>query len=155
MSHIGSKGGGIMKKALKIGGIVLVVLIVISIFGNMIGSDDNNPEQTAETEASQVKEAVESMDALDQMEVAFIGNPSKSDIKEKLDVAFGLYDTEITEENYSRAGSTLIALRQESKTGVTEMEILDYMIRSHVEDVNMSFPDMAGISFSALETGDN
>jgi len=143
-----------MKKILQIGGTVIVVLIVLIIIGS-IGSGNNTSEQSTNTDTSKNEEAVKDMGALEKMEIAFIGNPSKEEIKDKLDLALELYKTEITEENYSRAGSTLVALRKESKTGVTEMEILEYMIDSHVDNVNMSFPNMAGISFAALETGNN
>ena len=87
-------------------------------------------------------------DALEQMEVAFIGNPRQAEIQARLDRALNLYNTPISEENYSRAGSALVTLRRE--IGPSEMDILDYMIRSHVPGVNMSFPNAAGISAAAL-----
>ena len=90
--------------------------------------------------------------ALDQASVAFNGNPSPLTIKEKLDQAFRLYNTPISEENYSRAGSTLVALRREN--GTDEMKILEHMIRSHVPGVNVTFPEAAALSSVALKVGD-
>jgi hypothetical protein len=62
-----------------------------------------------------------------------------------------LYGLSLTRDNYARAGSVLVALRKEY--GPSEMDILDYMIRSHVEGANFDFPDMAAISAVALATG--
>lgn len=90
--------------------------------------------------------------ALDQMSIAFVGERGRAAIKERIDRAMRLYRLAITEENYSRAGSTLVALRREF--GPTETEILDYMIRSHVEGIEFSFPEMAGISAAMLVSGD-
>ena len=82
--------------------------------------------------------AVGVMSALEQMEVAFIGNPRQAEIRAILDRALALYNTPISEENYSRAGSALVALRQ--KLGPSEMDILDYMIRSHVPGAKYELP---------------
>ena len=54
-----------------------------------------------------------------------------------------LYGLPITEENYSRAGSVLVALRKEFDP--SEMDILDCVIRSHVPGAGMSFPDSAAL----------
>jgi hypothetical protein len=43
-------------------------------------------------------------------------------------------------------------MRKES--GFSEMEILDYMIRSHVPGVNISFPEAAAFASTFLQTGD-
>lgn len=148
-----------MKKVLKWAGITFIVLVVIAIIARGESPTDTNESVSSESEVKEVlqdgEDKVANMSALEQMEIAFIGSPSKEKIKEKLDLALQFYSTDITEENYSRAASSLIALRKESKVGVTEMEILDYMIGSYVEGTNMSFPDMAGISFSALELNPN
>ena len=100
---------------------------------------------------STVSQAVEALPALRQMEIAFDGNPNVSRIQPVLDSALMLYGLPITEENYSRAGSVLVALRKE--IGPSEMEILNHMIRSHVPGVNVTFPDMAGFCAAALTGG--
>ena len=89
---------------------------------------------------------------LEQMEVAFIDNPSKADIKKLLDTAMKLYKLPINEENYSRAGSVLVVMRKQN--GVSEMSILRYMIKSHVQGMDISFPDAAAISVTFLKAGD-
>lgn len=87
-------------------------------------------------------------DPLSQMEIAFEGNFSQSQIKARLDRAMQLYNFPITNENYSRAGSSLVALRKQF--GPREMDILSHMIRSHVPGANLSFPDAAGVSAAFL-----
>lgn len=92
-------------------------------------------------------------DPLDQMEIAFLGGYSRSEIKLRIDEAMTLYGMPITEENYSRAGSVLVTLRQEY--GPTEMDILDYMIRSHVPGVDLSFNEAAAFAVVFLAAGDS
>jgi len=92
-------------------------------------------------------------DPLEQMAIAFKGSYSRAEIKERLDRAIELYNLPSTEENYSRAGSALVALRKE--TGQKEMDILDYMIRSYVPGVNINFPSAAGLAASFLSSGDH
>ena len=91
-------------------------------------------------------------DALGLMEVAFEGNYTREQIKPVIDQAMTLYGVLITEENYSRAASVLVVMRQEN--GVNEMDILSYMIRSHVPGVNLTFPESAAISAVFLALGD-
>ncbi|MCZ7575962.1 MAG: hypothetical protein M5U18_02460 [Dehalococcoidia bacterium] len=90
--------------------------------------------------------------ALEQMANAFDGGPSQAVIKARLDAAFALYGLQPTEDNYSRAGSTLVSLRRAN--GATEMAILDYMICSHVPGVRMTFPEAAAVASVMLKSGD-
>ena len=90
--------------------------------------------------------------ALDQMAVAFEGGYSRAAIEARMREGMELYGLAWTEDNRSRAGSTLVALRREYS--IEEMRILDYMICSHVPGVEMSFPEMAGIAVALLDSGD-
>ena len=97
--------------------------------------------------------AVAEMPALQQAEMAFEGNPSATEIKRQLDRALTLYGrVPLTNENYSRAGSTLGVLRREYE--VPEMAILDYMIRSHVPGMELTFPQAAAFAVAFLRAGD-
>ena len=96
--------------------------------------------------------SVQKKTALEEMEIAFQGGFKKEEIKTRLETAMKLYELPITEENYSRAGSTLVALRQ--KNGTKEMDILSYMIRSHVRGTEIHFAKAAGISSAMLTAGD-
>ena len=97
---------------------------------------------------------IRNMTALQQMTIAFDGNYSEKDIKDKITEAMVLYNMPITEENYSRAGSVLVALRQQE--GIEEMLILDYMINKlYAPDINLTFPGAAALSVTILKTGAN
>ena len=102
--------------------------------------------------ASVRQTGVSSNDPLDQMVIAFNGSYSKTQIKKRIDKAMELYNLPRTKENYSRAGSALVALRKE--VGPNEMDILSYMVRSHVQGVNMDFPSAAGLAAAFLSVGD-
>lgn len=100
------------------------------------------------------KEQIKNMSAIQQMAIAFDGGYSEEEIKSKITEAMILYNVPITEENYSRAGSTLVALRQQQ--GIEEMLILDYMINKlYTPSVKLSFSEAAGFSVTILKTGAN
>lgn len=82
------------------------------------------------------------------MEVAFIGGHSRTEIKARMDKVMPLYNLPITEENYERAGSSLVALRKE--TGVAEIAILQCMSEMHVDGLNMQFPSSAALCATTL-----
>lgn len=65
-------------------------------------------------------------DALDKMALVFEGNPSRSDIAQRVSSALRTYGESNTEENRSRLGSVLVVMRK--KHGVPEMDILRCMI---------------------------
>ncbi len=88
--------------------------------------------------------------SLEKMELVFIWNYSKEDIKLKLDDAMVLYWLEINENNYNIAWSILVSLRKNTNDSITEMDILNYMIKSYSPWVKMSFSDIAWISTWAL-----
>ena len=92
------------------------------------------------------------LSALQQMELAFVGNYTQTQIKTRLERAMRLYGVEVTEENRSRAGSALVTARKDS--GYSEMEILNYMICSHVPGVRMQFGGAAGLAGAMLKSGD-
>lgn len=129
---------------------LLIVVLVFALSG--CSSNDSGSSGSTRQSSSGAATPVADMSALEQMELAFEGNPKVSTIKPKVDQALRLYGHALTEDNYSRAGSTLVALRQQN--GVSEMDILDYMICSYVPGSNVTFPDMAALSSVALLTGD-
>jgi len=91
-------------------------------------------------------------DPIDRMEIAFVGGYTKQQIKTRIDRVMSLYGLSSTPDNYSRAGSVLVALRKEY--GPSEMDILNYMVSIYVEGVDLSFPDAAAISVAFLSVGD-
>ena len=92
--------------------------------------------QSAAERAAEGRTALQSLSQMELMEIAFDGNPAISEIQPVLDHALRLYGMPITEENYSRAGSVLVALRKEF--GPSEMDILGCVISSHVSGADMS-----------------
>ncbi|MFH1131683.1 MAG: hypothetical protein V1754_10130 [Pseudomonadota bacterium] len=109
-----------------------------------------SPQEGVENEKS--VNPVDRMTALQQMEISFEGGYTAQQIKPLMDKALQVYGLPINEENYSRAASTLIILRQEF--GTKEMDILDYMIRSYVPGETIQFPEAAGIASAFLAAGD-
>ena len=98
---------------------------------------------------------VASMDAIEQMEIAFIGGHSQAEIKAKIDRAMDLYDLAKTSENYSRAGSVLVALRKEY--GPSEMAILDELRTSprRAEISSRFFSSPPSVSIAKSEASAN
>ncbi len=88
--------------------------------------------------------------AYEKMEVAFIGKPNKNEIQPILEKVMKFHGINVTEENLERTGSVLVTLRKESKSGITEMDILNHMNRNGVSQ--FSFPDQAAVSFTLLES---
>ena len=137
-------------------GIALALFPFILVFAFCGGdSDDPNPASSRSpvSQAPRSTNAVAEMSALEQMEIAFVGGYTQSEIKQRLETAMQLYSLPITEENHSRAGSALVALRKDF--GPAEMDILDHMIRSHVPGIDVSFADAAGLSAASILLGDS
>lgn len=99
---------------------VFLLFILIGIFS---GGDNSSTTSTKST--SDTKTAVEKMTALEQMEIAFVDGYSYNEIKERIDSVMQQYGLSKTNENYSRFGSSLVAVRKE--TGTSEMDILTCM----------------------------
>lgn len=97
--------------------------------------------QPAETESQMIG----------MMETVFEGDHSKAQIKEKMDQVLQAYKLEVSEDNYNTVGSALVAMRKDSKTGVTEMQILDCVIASKKKGINDDIGDQIGLCASLLE----
>ena len=139
--------------------IVAALLVVLSLAPS--SSRQSTPSQTMPSQRTPSRPApppaagvseVPLMPFRQVAEIAFVGGYSQAQIKERMDRAMVLYGLPITNENYHHAGSALVALRKEN--GTAEMAILDYMIRSHVEGVNLSFPEAAAFASVSLVAGD-
>lgn len=81
--------------------------------------------------------------ALEMMEVAFKGNPSQRDIQELLDPAMRAAGLPISDANYQRAGSVLVALGQ--KNNISEMTILR-CIPQRTEDRRIAVHDFESVA---------
>jgi len=91
------------------------------------------------------------VDAIGTMEVEFVGDYTRAEIKTRMNSAMGLYSLPINEQNYNIAASALIAERKYNDVG--EMDILAHMIRTYEPDVKVSFQNQAANSAFALIEG--
>jgi hypothetical protein len=89
-------------------------------------------------------------DPYEMMHHAFIGTPEIEDFKPMLDDVMERYKMPITDENALKVGNMLVALRKDSKVGVTEMDILKHIYQKG--SANISLAEQAGISAAELET---
>lgn len=139
--------------------------ILIPLFSAfLLGCEENRQravvatEQTADPVVEETKQEQEVIatpppvidDVYSQVELAFIGNPPKSATQPVLEAVLEKSDLPITDENISKTASCLVALRKESKRGVTEMQIADRMLSYGKSE--MSLPERAGIAFTILES---
>lgn len=90
--------------------------------------------------------------ALEMAEAVFVGSYSQEQIKTGLDQALSLWRLEVNETNYLKYASVLVRLRKD--TGVPEMSILDYTIRSHVPSVKTELHEVMAIACTVLQAGD-
>lgn len=134
---------------------VAIVVLVAGCAGSpsLTGRPTTRTVATATAPVTERPEATLPSDALSQMEIAFIGTPRQAEIAELLEQAFEIYDLEWTEDNLSRAGSSLVALRQDAEDDglhrITEMAILEEMVADGGLP-GMSFPEAAGWIAAAM-----
>ena len=103
---------------------IIGVVVLFVLIGFFSGGDDNRSTSNTKS-TSDTKNTIEKMTALEQMEIAFVGSYSYSEIKNRIDTVMQLYGLSMTNENYSRFGSALVGVRKE--TGTPEMDILTCM----------------------------
>jgi len=90
--------------------------------------------------------------SLDMMEQQFFGNHSRALIKKKLNQAMKIYNLQINEDNYNRVGGCLLSLKHKN-TGISEMEMLEYMIDNPDLAENVSFFEAAGVAAIVMGKG--
>ena len=130
--------------------VILLVLFIIAIIFFLSRGGDKSSTTQPNLQTPTASNNSASTDALGMMATVFEGNYSRAEIKEKIDSALNLYKTDITEENYSRAGSSLVELRKTN--GAEEMKILNCMIKGYTPNVNITFPQMAALCVTELAT---
>ena len=70
---------------------------------------------------------ISNMNAYEVMETAFEGYPSKEKIKPMLEEVMKRYGMPVNNENLLHAANVLVAMKNESKVGVTEMDVLKHI----------------------------
>lgn len=97
------------------------------------------------------QQKIEKLNVWDKIIISFEGGYDKKLIKEKMDLAMTLYDVDLTEQNYEKTASALIAMRKEF--GVQEMKILEYVILMYSPKIKMTLADAIGYAATAIVTG--
>lgn len=91
----------------------------------------------------------------EKIHIAFEGEPEIEKIKPLLEAVMVNYKLPITYENIEEVGDCLVYLRQHSKVGVTEMDILKHIYQKGTNNLNLKndedFKRQAAFSFSQLE----
>lgn len=111
----------------------LTLLLAVAVVGGC-GPATTTPASTSIT-----------ADALDQMVVTFEGTPLRATVQA---AALAATNMSLSSENYSRAGSTLVALRK--STGVSEMDMLGCIPEIVNGAPNIGFPDAAALCATEL-----
>lgn len=119
---------------------LFIVALFVVIMGTVMAT---TAARLRTPENSQVKNPT----AIDMMHVAFVGRHSASEIEAQMRRAAAAFDLPATDQNFSRMGSALVALRKESR--VPEMELLHCAraMRDEVKETNvkLDFPSAAGM----------
>lgn len=105
---------------------LLLFLFIAPFFGCNSNDDSikNYLKENNYTPSPAVQTPIIEKDAYELMEVAFEGYPSKSDVQPMLEDVMKRYDMEVNNENLTKAANVLVTMKNDSKVGVTEMEIL-------------------------------
>jgi hypothetical protein len=96
-----------------------------------------------------IEHNAKSQSAIYKCSSVFIGNPSESYLKNKMDTFMSLYRMQQTDDNYLKLGNALLTLRKDSKKGVTEVQILLLAIRLYRKNIDMG--SCLGLAASNLE----
>jgi hypothetical protein len=88
-------------------------------------------------------------DAYEKIHVAFEGMPNIEDVKPLLEEVMSRYNLPVTNQQVLKCANVLVVFHNESKVGVTEMDILKHMYQRGTK--GLDFATQATISFSWLE----
>ncbi len=122
---------------------ILVAVAILTFCSNNTSSDNSTSSSSSST-------SVAEKDPYELMHLAFEGSPEVSEIKPMLEAVMDKYNFPKTNDNRLKVGNMLVALRQASTVGVTEMEILKHIYQEGSNQI--SLPDQAGLSVTLLET---
>ncbi len=142
--------------------VLIVVFVIIPVGIVMLGDDDTSSDHrqrtsvtasiappASRTTSNEVRPpGVRGEKALRDMTIAFVGQPSRSEIRKYLDLALDMNGDPLGEASYRRAGSVLVVMRRE--TGVPEMAILRCMVNADVGTYG-NFAEMAALCATLLE----
>lgn len=151
------------KKANK--GCSTILIIAVAIFGvwYFTKSDDKKEVATSSdqyqnssttstaptTSTPSSNSAIADKDPYEVIHIAFEGFPDKEVVQPMMEAVMKRYNMTITNDNILKVGNMLVVLKQESKVGVTEMDILKHIYQKG--SASITLPEQAGISSVLLE----
>ena len=111
--------------------------------------ESSSSTSTASTQSSSSSSSIADKDPYEVIHIAFEGFPDKEDVQPMLEAVMKRYNMTVTNDNIIKVGNMLVTLRQDSKVGVTEMEILKHIYQKGSS--SLTLPEQAGISSVLLE----
>ncbi len=84
-------------------------------------------------------------------QIAFIGGPSRAELEPLFRTVLTGTGATYNDHEVGRLSDVLVALRQDSVTGVTEVEILECMARS-VPLESVAYHELAALAYTILES---
>ncbi len=104
---------------------------------------------TSTPSSSSTNSEIAGKDPYEVIHIAFEGFPDKEVVQPMMEAVMKRYNMTITNDNILKVGNMLVVLKQESKVGVTEMDILKHIYQKGSASVTL--PEQAGISSTILE----
>lgn len=90
-------------------------------------------------------------DPIEQMVVAFDGDPDPVEVRRLVDEALRLYGLPANDDYRSRVGDVLVTMSNEFS--IPEMEILQCTIDSYVSGVDLELPEAIALAANFLAAG--
>lgn len=142
------------KKWIFIASSIIIGLIILDQWSKSKSNyDSKNSNSYYSTNSTNNRHGPADVSAYVKMSTVFIGSPSQQKIKNLLEPVMRLHDMDINEDNLIKCADVLVALRKSSEGKISEIEILDYMNRSKIDQI--SFGDHAAIAFTFITTGNS
>jgi hypothetical protein len=122
-----------------------------SIHKKVIQDREDFDKRRKETEANSLHNGISGNadDAYEKIHVAFEGMPDIDKVKPMLEAVMTRYNIVINNDNVLKCANVLVTLKNDSKIGVTEMDILKHMYQRGSASVD--YPTQAAISSQYLE----
>lgn len=112
-------------------------------------SSSTSTAPSTQSSSSSSSSSIADKDPYEVIHIAFEGFPDKEDVQPMLEAVMKRYNMTVTNDNIIKVGNMLVTLRQDSKVGVTEMEILKHIYQKGSS--SLTLPEQAGISSVLLE----
>jgi len=112
-------------------------------------SSSTSTAPSTQSPSSSSTSSIADKDPYEVIHIAFEGFPDKEEVQPMLEAVMKRYGMTVTNDNIIKVGNMLVTLRQDSKVGVTEMEILKHIYQKGSSSITL--PEQAGVSSVLLE----